>query len=79
MEPWNLASLGFSLLLLLLHHDSPHLPHGHVPVVRIGVVVPLDREQVGLERQEGWWHESLLFGSPQTRRDRYVAQLIKYL
>ena len=79
MKPWNLIPYNFFLLLLLLHHDSPHLPHGHVPVVGVSVVVPLDREQVGVKREEGRRHEALIFGSPQAWRDRYVAHFIKYL
>ena len=33
-------------------HDPPHLPHGHLAVVGVRVVVPLDRRQVGVEVEE---------------------------
>ena len=36
-------------------HDPPHLPHGHLPVVGVCVVVPLDRGQVGVEVEECGW------------------------
>ena len=33
-------------------NDPPHLPHGHLPIVGVGVVVPLDGSQVGVEVEE---------------------------
>ena len=36
-------------------HDPPHLPHGHLAVVGVRVVVPLDRGQVGVEVEECGW------------------------
>ena len=33
-------------------HDPPHLPHGHLAVVGVRVLVSLDRRQVGVEVKE---------------------------
>ena len=38
--------------LVRVDHDPPHLPHGHLSVVGVRVVVPLDRRQVGVEVEE---------------------------
>ena len=38
--------------LVRVDHDAPHLPHGHLAVVGVRVVVPLDRRQVGVEVEE---------------------------
>ena len=64
---------------VLLHEDASHLPGRHLPVVSVGVVVPLDGEEVGVEGEEGGRHQTLLLGTPQARRQGYVAQFIKNL
>ena len=38
--------------LVRVDHDPPHLPHGHLSIVGVRVVVPLDRRQVGVEVEE---------------------------
>ena len=45
-------------------HHPPHLPHRHLPVVGVRVVVPLDRRQVGVEVEEGWRREAFLKTCP---------------
>ena len=39
---------------------APHLPGGHLPVVQVRVVVPLDGGEVPVERQEDRLHQALL-------------------
>ena len=43
----------FKAQLGRVDHDPPHLPHGHLAIVGVGVVVPLDGRQVGVEAEEG--------------------------
>ena len=45
-------SLLFKTKLGRVDHDPPHLPHGHLAVVGVRVVVPLDRRQVRVEVEE---------------------------
>ena len=63
----------------LFDKDSSHLPHGHLPVVGVGVVVPLDGGEVGVVGQEDGGQQSFVLLSPETGRDGDVAELIKYL
>ena len=63
----------------IVSEDSPHLPHGHLAVVGVGVVVPLDGGQVGVEGEVDGGHQPLLRLAPQTRRDGQVAQLVHHL
>ena len=45
----------------------------------VGVVVPLDGDEVGVKGEEGRRHQTLLLRPPKTGRQRYVAQLVKNL
>ena len=84
MNVWvtTLGSIFIRLLgesQVLLHQDPSHLPGCHLPVVSVGVVVPLDGEEVGVEGEEGGRHQTLLLRPPQAGRQGYVAQFIKNL
>ena len=63
----------------IVSEDSPHLPHGHLAVVGVGVVVPLDGGQVGVVREVDRGHQPLLSLAPQTRRDGQVTKLVHHL
>ena len=52
-----------SKILGRVDHDPPHLPHGHLAIVGVRVVVPLDGRQVGVEVEEGGGWETLLQAS----------------
>ena len=57
----------------LLDEDASHLPHGHLAVVGVGVVVPLDGEKVGIIGKVDGTQESIALFTPQTGRDGYVT------
>lgn len=57
-------------IVSLCDHDASHLPHGHLPVVGVGVGVPLDRGQVGVEGEEGGRRQSFL----QAKEERMVRR-----
>ena len=61
----------------LFDEDSSHLPHGHLPVVGVGVVVPLDRQKIGVVGKVDWLQETLALFTPQTRRDGNVSLISK--
>ena len=55
------------------------MPHGHLAVVCVGVVVPLDGDQVGVVWKVDGLHQPLAVLAPETGRDGDVAELVKYL
>ena len=57
----------------MLDHDASHLPHGHFSVVGVGVIVSLDRCEVGIEREEDWGGQALLSGG------RFIPQFFSPL
>ena len=74
--------------------NASHLPGSHLSIVGVRVVVPLDRGQVGVERQENRCNQSLLrwevnkgnkslvlylLCTPDARWNRKVAEFIKHL
>ena len=58
---------------IVFDEDSSHLPHGHLTVVGVRVVVPLDRQQIGIVGQVDWLHQALALFTPQTGRDGNVS------
>jgi len=58
---------------------SPHLPAGHLSIVEVRVVVPLDGGEVGVEGEEGGGQETLLLRPIDAGGDGDVAELVHYL
>ena len=75
--PELLYFLVFSVIIhsirRLFDEDASHLPHGHVPVVGVGVVVPLDGEEVGIVGKVDWRQQALALFTPETGRDGNVS------
>ena len=61
----------------LFDEDTPHLPHGHLAVVGVGVVVPLDGEKISIVGEVDWLHQALALFTPETRRDGNVSLISK--
>mmetsp|Transcript_99955 Transcript_99955/g.260590 ORF Transcript_99955/g.260590 Transcript_99955/m.260590 type:complete len:522 (+) Transcript_99955:311-1876(+) len=55
--------------------DSAHLPGGHVAIVVVRVVVPLDAEQLVVEAKEQRLRQAVLV-APQARRQMHVPFLV---